>query len=190
MNQNLIIGVDLDNTTVEFQPYWMGVYEEWFDRQIPNVHTNEWGAVVDATHFNYSSEFFEWFGVAGGWSELPWIPGAPGALYKLAKNNQIRFLTSRYGEDAEEATRDWFFANQRVWPKAELHVDVQRKSSIPCSVYVEDAPHHIEELSDAGKTVIIFDHPWNQPDKINLNPDAPTFRAYDWHEVLNILEVL
>ena len=190
MTQNLIIGVDLDNTTVEFQPYWMGVYEEWFDRAVLEGYDGEWDAVVDATHFETGGEFFEWFGIAGGWSELPWVPGAPGAIQKLAKNNEIRFITSRYGADAEEATRGWFYSHQRVWPKAELFMDVQRKSSVPCSVYIEDAPHHIEELSFSGKTVIIFDQPWNQPDKITLNQSSRTFRVYDWHGVIETLEAL
>lgn len=36
------------------------------------------------------------------------------------------------------------------------------KYHIGCDAYVEDAPHHIQDMFDTGAHVIVFDQPWNK----------------------------
>ena len=184
------IAIDIDNVTLEFQPYWQELYETWFGVPVIEEYMGEWDAVVDGTHFETSQEFFAWFDRAGGWDDMPWVPGAPGAIEHLAKSNSIVFVTSRSGPAATAATQRWFKRHEdESWPNAQLRVSVMNKTVVPASVYIDDAPHHIDDLFDLDRNVIIFDQPWNQGIE-DVLPDGVgrLWRAENWFDVIEIIE--
>lgn len=184
------IAVDIDNVTLEFQPYWQQVYEEWFGQPVDEEYMGSWDAVVDATHFDTSLEFFEWFDRAGGWDDMPWIPGAPGALERLARSNAIVFVTARGGDAARAATNRWFNRWQKeLWPHAELRVSVPNKTVVPASIYIDDAVHNLHDIIVAGRPAIVFDQPWNEGiEDGGAAFTSPFWRARNWHEVVQIIE--
>jgi beta-phosphoglucomutase-like phosphatase (HAD superfamily) len=46
-------------------------------------------------------------------------------------------------------------------------------------VYIDDAPHNVDQLRDAGNTVIVFDQPYNR--------HLPEPRAASWAEVEDLV---
>jgi hypothetical protein len=183
------VGVDIDNTTLVFQPYWAELYEEWFGVSVDSEILDTWSALVTGTHFESSYEFFEWFARAGGWDTMPWEKGAPGGIDALLDGgHSVTFVTARSNPHSVEAAKRWFAASP--WGKqlgVQLVTHAERKSTVPCSIYVDDAAHNAEEIIDAGKPVIVFDKPWNQElDESYLSDDHREllFRAHTWEEVV------
>jgi 5'(3')-deoxyribonucleotidase len=172
------VGVDIDGVTLDFQNHWMRLYEEWFGLPVTPRFKGTWNCVVSGTHFETDAKFFEWFNRAGGWDNMPWIPGAPGAIDRLLDDgHQVVFITSR-SMDAGVPTGRWF--ESTPWSRdAQLRVGVKNKSIVPCGVYIDDAPHVIKELQQAGKNTIVFDQPWN------AKASGP--RAKNWTEVLELI---
>jgi uncharacterized HAD superfamily protein len=180
------IGLDIDNVTLEFQPYWIELYENWFDLPFDHSYAGTWDGIVDGTHFNNAQEFFSWFDRAGGWDDMPYEVGAPGGIDALlSRGHQIVFVTSRNGDTASNATARWL--RESPWGSSlyvQLRTGVQNKLVVPASVYVDDAPHHIEQIAQE-RPVIVFDKPWNQ----HVDPDVAV-RAKNWHQVVEWVDLI
>lgn len=172
------IGVDLDGVMFDFQRRWAGLYETWFDVSMPPAKTRTWESMVSATHFADEGEFFSWFDHAEGWDGMDYIPGAPGAVDTMIRHGMsVVFITARHTELSHTMTRWWHRSSP--WGKTtELAVGVRTKSTIPCSVYIDDSPAVIEQLASAGKRVVVFGQPWNK----HLEGEHPRF--VKWGEVL------
>jgi 5'(3')-deoxyribonucleotidase len=161
------IGIDLDNTALEFQWHWVGHYQRWFDVAIDPLQLKSWDAITSATHFKDDGEFFRWAGVARIWRDMPWRRGAEGFIDEcLRLGHQVVFLTARSDAAAVEQTQQWYnalpFANPRYYRfPAELRTNQVRKSHNKCGLFIDDAPHVLEELRDAGCNVVAMDQPWN-----------------------------
>jgi uncharacterized HAD superfamily protein len=181
------IGVDVDDTTLAFCDHWVELYQLWFDRYVDPAALTHWEALVTETHFADKRAFFEWFARARGWETMPYVPGAPGGLDRLvAAGHELVFGTAR-SRDADRPTLAWWRSSP--WAHhSTLRTNLQRKSLTNCDVYIDDSPAVIEELVRTGKSVIIFDRPWNQDAEIAFSVAygaPPVVRAHDWHEVTN-----
>ncbi len=53
------------------------------------------------------------------------------------------------------------------------------KSEVQADLYIEDAPHNVDALREAGNQVIVFDQPYNQ--------DLSGLRAKNWLEAEEII---
>ena len=177
------IGVDLDGVVLEFQRTWARLYEEWFDILVPTAGLNEYDALQDLTHFENTKEFFEWFTRAGGWQNMPWIPGAPGGIDGLLfdRGHDVVFVTARRSE-ARDDTKAWHFYSP--WRHNTTLVFKSEKSRADCDLYIDDSPHIVKELVAQGKPVILLDQPWNR----GVAVSTLTVRALDWHEVLMLVD--
>lgn len=168
------VGLDLDNTLLSFQDHWGERYCHWFDREPIWERMGEWDALITATHFWSSEEFFDWAARAAMWDDMPWEPGAQGVIDQLLTDgHQVAFVTARHGNQIP-GTERWFktcgFAGQ-----VELHTAMKRKSLVKCGVYVDDSPEVIQSLLRDGKNVIKFERPWNT--------DVPCLSAATWPDV-------
>lgn len=177
------VGIDIDNVTLNFDPYWVELYEEWFDLPANYDYLGSWDSIVTATHFSRHDQFFDWFNRAGGWRDMPWEPGAPGGIDTLVDLGFLPvFVTTRDGH-AVEPTVEWHKSSP--FNRIQLYTGIRSKTSVPCSAYVDDAPHHCRQLHDAGRFVVVFDQPWNQ----DVETDGETIvRATNWHEVVDWLD--
>lgn len=181
----MIVGVDLDGTTVDFQYHWANLYIDYFDVDIPAPKLDEYDALLSYTHFKDAGHFFKWFARAGGWKNQPYILGARGGVDALLDaGHRVRFITDRPA-NAVNATWDWF--NESPWAlETELHIRPD-KHMVPCDVYIDDTPRKIQELLDVGKRVIVFDQPWNQEVE---DGKEYCWRAYDWKDVVSLVRGL
>lgn len=107
----------------------------------------------------------------GGLRELALLdPGAPAAVRRLRiAGHRVSIVTARHpggryvqSHDQRRIARetiDWL-ASHGILPD-----DVRferRKSLVDCDIYIDDAPHIIEELRVDGRRAVVYDQPYNR----------------------------
>lgn len=176
------IGVDIDGVVLDFQQTWAELYQEYFDRYLPYEALRSYDALLTHTHFEDMVEFNDWFSRAGGWRNMPWVPGSRGGLDGcVARGHRIDLVTAR-PDCAKQDTLRWF----ETWiPKGTTLYFTDQKHEVPCDLYIDDTKHVIESLVANGKKAVIFDQPWNRH---TINTAGSTVRAGDWHQVVEIVD--
>jgi hypothetical protein len=155
-------------------------YYEWFGESLGPFL--EWDDILRLTHFESWHKLWEWCDRANVWHNLPWIPGAPGAIDKLLwDGHQIAFVTARDGGGAAAAQTWWASGPWALNPNTSIHTNLgNRKHAVKCSVYVDDSPGVLQALADEALTAIRFEKPWNAHMKVKRS-------AKDWQKVLDII---
>ena len=170
------IGIDLDGVVFDFVGTLERLYLKWFGFPLAGKVAH-WDDPLKLSHFATNRELFDWFERAGGWTDMEMYPGAAGSIDKLLEDgHSIVFITARHGAGADAST-DWHEASP--WFTSSMLVCTPSKQTVPCTVYIDDGPHIIEQLRDAGKDAIVFNRPWNRK--------AEGTRAADWPDVLDII---
>jgi uncharacterized protein len=113
--------------------------------------------------------------------DLPIYPGAKETLEKLSREGHcIYLLTGRYSH-LRELTQTWL--KEKDVPYNELHLlEMGKKYQVNISgldVIVEDSLEEALEWTNKVKTVLLYDHPYNQ----TLNVKNLTKRVYNWNEI-------
>jgi hypothetical protein len=103
-----------------------------------------WEAVPDLTHFGDMEAFWAWAreGPASVFRDLPLHEGAVDTLRRLAHRHRVVIVSSKF-DWAIPDTLEWI-AEHRL-PTREIHF-VWDKTSVPCDVYLEDAPENLADL--------------------------------------------
>jgi hypothetical protein len=184
------IAVDLDNTLLEFQPFWADLYEPWFGLPVDREKLDAWTAGTDATHFENMSEMLEWFQRIGGYLKMPYEPGGPAGIDRLKDSGHLlSFVTARTGP-AEYDTLTWH--RNSPWPQIQLVTGRGDKWSLPYGLYIDDSPSVIKGCAAHGKFVVVVDKPWNRGVERELKAPEKKLvhRARDWHEVTELVRVI
>jgi uncharacterized HAD superfamily protein len=113
--------------------------------------------------------------------DLPIYPGAKETLEQLSREgHSIYLLTGRY-TPLRELTQTWL--KGKGVPYNELHLlEMGKKYQVDIDgldVIVEDSLEEALEWSSRVKTVLLYDHPYNQ----TLNVKNLTKRVYSWSEI-------
>lgn len=156
------LGIDLDGVVADFNSGWIARYNSDFDAALGTEAVVVWDAMTQLTHFADDGAFWRWAAGANGSSvfrHLETYPGAIEALTRLARNHSIVIITTK----PDWAIHDTFawIADQHI-PTREVHM-TREKWRVPCDVYLDDAPHQIEELhrNRPESVVCRFVRPWN-----------------------------
>lgn len=133
-----------------------------------------WEPVRDADH--YLDLHIE--GVRDGmFRSMPVMDGAVESLWRLSDADvHIRVITHRFiskGLHHTTASDTVAWLDRHNIPYRDLCF-VSRKAQVDADIYIDDAPHNVENLRNAGKDVIIFDAPYNRA--------IPGKRARSWAE--------
>lgn len=177
------IGIDLDGVVHDFHARYVELYQNWFGRTLTGKR-DDWDWIKDQSHFTTYRELFDWFARAGGWETLPYVPGAPGAIDDLlTAGHSIVFITARQEQGAAASVK-WFETSP--WRRhTTLVTNTASKHTVPCSVYVDDGPHILEELVANDKNVVVFDQPWNR----HLE-GFDWLRAENWDDAIDLIGVM
>lgn len=109
---------------------------------------------------------------------MPVVPGCAEVLWRLSDAGVwIRLITHRLYANwghavAVSDTVSWL--DDAGIPYRDLCF-LGAKPQVEADLYIDDAPHNVEELRGAGNRVIVFDQPYNS------HVEGP--RARDWSEV-------
>ena len=114
--------------------------------------------------------------------DMPVVRGAPETLWRLSDAGiWIRIITHRlyvnWGHEIAIADTAKWLDTHRL-PYRDLCF-LGAKPEVEADMYINDAPHNIENLRALGNEVIVFDQPYNQ------EMEGP--RATSWREVEEIV---
>ncbi len=116
---------------------------------------------------------------------LPAIEGCADALWRLSDLGAwIRIITHRlyvnWGHAITVSDTVAWLDEHRI-PYRDICF-LGAKPQVEADAYIDDAPHNIVALREAGNTVIIFDQPYNR--------ELDGYRAEDWGEVEELVAAL
>ncbi len=156
------LGIDLDGVVADFNGGWIRLYNRDFDAAIPLDAVQEWNGIPGATHFASMREFWRWAADIDGHSlfrHLEPYPDALEALWSLATWHEIVILTTKPHFGVHD-TYAWISEHQL--PTREVHI-VDHKDTVPCDVYLDDAPHNVYRISRSRPEAVTvrFARPWN-----------------------------
>lgn len=177
------IGLDLDGVTADYVAGLRAhALKMWGGQPSDYPHPTDW-SFAKSGWCDSSGEYLALHADAvkhGLYRDLPLMPGALEAIHKLKQQGaQIVVVTSRFLPNTDpqqvmEDTKHWLRSNGI--DHDEIHF-LDDKTQANVDVYIDDAPHNIEELSNAGHEVIVFDQPYNR----DSSPHLP--RTGDWNDI-------
>lgn len=174
-SERLRLGIDLDGVVADFNTGWMERYNREFGAALHDSQVTSWDGMVRLTHFPSMDEFWAWAqqGGASIFRDLPPFPGAVETMRELATEHRIVIISSKF---------DWAIPDTLAWmsehrlPAREIHF-VWDKTTVSCDVYLEDAPHNLEDLVAAHPDALVcrMVRAWNKP-------VGGAFDVADWAE--------
>ena len=177
------IGVDLDGVVADFTRGWTSQYKKDFGKEILEKDITEWGLSKPLTHFEEEIDFWNWAKDFNGFSifrNLRTYDNAVEVLVELSmEGHEIVILSSKPWWSIHD-TLIWLGENKV--PSKEIHF-IEDKWNINCDVYIDDAPHQLENFVKhvPEKLILRFVRPYNRP-------VSGTKDLNDWMELSSLLE--
>ncbi|HEX2155328.1 MAG TPA: hypothetical protein VHL52_15290 [Acidimicrobiia bacterium] len=177
------LGIDLDGVVADFNTGWITRYNSDFGADVAFDAVQAWNAIPSLTHFRHMGEFWKWAQDHDGHSlfrHLETYPGAVEALWRLVKKRHRIVIVTTKPHWAIHDTFEWI-AEHRI-PTREVHI-VADKWEVDCDVYLEDAPHNLEELvaRRGDRVVARYVRPWNEP-------VAGAVDIEDWDQFMKLVD--
>ena len=159
----LRVGLDMDGVLADFNAGWMARYNSDFGTHLEPSMVIAWEGLYRLTHFGSMSDFWIWAQGDGHstFRDSPALPGAIEAARRIARSHRLVVVSSKF-EWAIPDSMGWLAAHGV--PAREVHF-LWDKTLAACDVYLDDAPHQLEELRSGlpEATICRMVHPWNAP---------------------------
>ncbi len=157
------IGIDMDGVLADFNTGWMDRYNADFGADLDASMVQQWDGLYTLTHFGSMSEFWTWAQGDGRstFRDAPPLPGAIEAVKRIGRQHRVCIVSSKF---------DWAIPDSLAWladhgvPAREVHF-LWDKTLAQCDIYLDDAPHQLEELTAGVPEAVVcrMVHPWNDP---------------------------
>lgn len=160
------LGIDLDGVVADFNAGWMRLHAEEFGSELRPEMVDSWNGLHAIGGFDDMREFWSWAAPKEHrrsiFRHLEPYPTAVDSLRSLARQGHRIVIVTTKPAWARTDTFRWL-ADHDV-PTTEVHIS-DRKSEVPCDVYLDDAPHVLEELvaQRPDSVTCRFVRPWNRP---------------------------
>ncbi len=177
------LGIDLDGVVADFNAGWMQLHAEEFGSELHPNMVDSWNCLHRLGGFVDMRAFWSWAGPNDHrrsiFRHLTPYPTAVESLRTLAKSGHRIVIVTTKPHWARSDTFSWL-ADADL-PTTEVHV-IDHKYEVACDVYLDDAPHVLEELVEhrPGATICRFVRPWNEP-------VAGTLDVADWGRFIEIV---
>lgn len=175
------VGIDMDGVLADFNTGWMTRYNADFGAHLDASMVEQWDGLYVLTHFGSMAEFWAWAQGDGRstFRDAPPLPGAIDAVRRIGARHRVCIVSSKF---------DWAIPDSLAWladhgvPAREVHF-LWDKTLAGCDVYLDDAPHQLEELTAALPEAVVcrMVHPWN-------DPMAGVVDVHSWAEFERVVE--
>lgn len=190
-----IIGIDFDDVLFDFNTAMLRYHNDTYgtDVQWDDIYTYyleyvygcELEEIKQRIHDYVRSEQHQ---------RTPPVEGAIDSVAKLAQQYDVHVITSRPPRLEAQTTR-WLSENipelaGRVHFTSDFEPEARTPKSEVCSelgidMFVDDAPHYIDDIAPVVDQVFLFDRPWNRA-KTDLPANAR--RVHSWDEIRQVLD--
>ncbi len=177
------LGIDLDGVVTDFNAGWMQVHADEFGSDLRPDMVDSWDCLHRLGGFADMAEFWRWASPKSHrrsvFRHLEPYPGAIEALRSLSRAGHRVVIVTTKPHWARSDTFRWL--GDHDLPTTEVHLS-DRKSDVGCDVYLDDAPHVLDELVEHRPDALVcrFVRPWNRP-------TVGTRDVTDWQEFERLL---
>lgn len=188
-----VLGLDLDGVTGDYDASFKQVVARECGVRVEDLpppaywdYAKSWpGVIENLEHFLHLHQMAV---NEGMFRTMELLPGAHENLWKLSDAGVfIRVVTHRLIKPGTHRqvvadTIDFLDRDMEDGRKAVPYRDLcfaGHKSHIDCDVFIDDAPHNIVALREAGHYAIVMDQSYNR--------DLPGPRALDWNQAHDLI---
>ena len=179
MMKRLNLCVDIDGT-ITMPYYWLKYANDYFGIELKPSDITEYD--IDKVLNIPSEEYWKFYEEHGEkmHEKARARKGAKGNIVKLAKYNNIHYVTAR-NKVMQEVTKNWL--EKRKFPINSLHLlgshsKVVKAKELDCNIFIEDRYENAIEIAEAGFSVFLIDCFYN---RFTL-PNRVT-RVKNWNEI-------
>lgn len=182
-----MIGVDLDDTVIEFVAGFMSYHNRVYGGVLEQHHFTTWNIceVLGCTEIEATRRCVEFFHTEEHF-DLGAVPGAKDALTLLSHKYDLVAITAR---EPERAPRMLHVVERHF---GKLFTDVhflghQKPKGDHCAelgvhFMVDDGLHNAHSVGGEGIRVYLMDRPWNQCEVLPPN----TIRVFHWDDIVRL----
>lgn len=188
IRRELILGVDLDGVCADYETALRAAYaaRRGVDPATLPPQTmmdaySEWGLSPEQyreehRHAVVERHLFRGMQPLADVSEVLWALSNAGVWIRIITH---RLFFNGIHEVVAADTANWL--DEHNIPYRDLCF-IGAKPDVGADLYIDDAPHNVAALRDAGREVIVFDQPYNH--------ELPGPRAYTWIDVKTHVEAV
>lgn len=156
------IGIDIDGCVRDIHAKLVQVYNREMKEPYWCDPPEKWGQYEVSPHFSIGKGIYDfWFRAHAEEIYTKSLPYPDlSEIKKLAsEGDKIIILTDQPNDKTEAYTLEWI--NNYIPYAWEKHF-TSDKGQVRCDIYLDDAPHHIENIVRQGGLAIVRNHKWNE----------------------------
>jgi uncharacterized HAD superfamily protein len=195
MKKKKVFGLDFDDVLMDFYPSLCLFHNENYGTSLSkeDVHSYYIQDIFGCTTEEAMERVWNFYHSTKHHDAKP-VSGAMEALQVLEEEYDLHIITAR-PESVREVTESWInthfpkmfkgihFTNQFFGvTKKTTKAEVAQKEGV--TFFIDDAPHHAEEVAEIAEQVFLFDAPWNNT---HATSKENITRVTSWPEVLQFL---
>ena len=184
------IAMDFDDVLCNTLKKWIGIFNE------------KYSAKYDGLKFSYSriTEFSFWnrYGITheDAWQIFQecweqWDTMEPTEFMLHQKTKNISEMCDTLDVVTANNIKNMGYLEQFLQKHEIAYDDIickENKEELPYDIFIDDSPINAEKIFDAGKTVFLYNQPWNRDITQTQTPNASLKRAYSLDHVMHTIQ--
>ncbi|HXX05326.1 MAG TPA: hypothetical protein VEJ68_00725, partial [Candidatus Bathyarchaeia archaeon] len=159
MNKKLKIALDVDGVLADVIHAWLS-YNNTFRTIISKSDISEWDfwKKYNINKFDFYEELSKCW---KSWETIP--PTERDISYasrELSKIGSVDIVTAR-DDSTHDAVKNWLKMHNVIFKNYVGVIEGTEKAKLDYDVFIDDSPINAEHMLARGKSVIIYEQPWN-----------------------------
>jgi uncharacterized protein len=185
----MIIGLDLDDTLVDFREALHAHYNKRYGTNYKREHfMDNLAQMWNCSDEESVNRVFDFYHSLEHWEALP-VAGAVDGIKKISQSHTLFIITSK-PDELKEKTNEWLNKHfpdmfDRVCFTNQYHGNDPKRTKreicleLGVEIFVDDMLGHADDVACSGIPVLLLDAPWN-----HAVVKSPITRVYSWEEIV------